>query len=200
MLRNATESDIPRITEIRALVRENRLRDPSKVTPEDILWFINNPGIFAWEENDSIAGFSAADPCDGSIFALFMDHAFEGRGIAPALFRRACQVLMDNRCERQSLTTWPGTRAAQFYRKAGWVEVGVSEGQLRLRSACFRHSKNVIQPLSNSKTPPRQKCGSHRLATVRGTAPANAPPDLARHSRSQPAAPDKSAHPAHRHF
>jgi len=130
LIRNATESDIPRIMEIRASVRENRLRDPSRVTLEDVRWFIDNPGIFVWEEKNVIAGFSAADPRDGSIFALFMDQAFEGRGIAQALFRRACQVLKDNHCERQWLTTWPGTRAAQFYRKAGWIEVGVSDGQL----------------------------------------------------------------------
>ncbi len=130
MIRNATEEDIPRITEIRASVRENRLRDPTRVTLEDLRWFIHNPGIFVWDENSSIAGFSAADPRDGSIFALFMDQAYEGRGIAQALFRRACEVLEAARCERQWLTTWPGTRAAQFYRKAGWIEAGTVDDHL----------------------------------------------------------------------
>jgi len=130
VIRNAIEEDIPRIMEIRASVRENKLRDPARVTLEDVRWFINNPGMFVWEENGIVAGFSAADPRDSSIFALFMDQTYERRGIAQALFRRACQVLEDAGCERQWLTTWPGTRAEQFYRRAGWVEAGFSDGHL----------------------------------------------------------------------
>ena len=45
VIRNATRVDIPRIVEIRALVRENKLRDPSRVTIEDICWLIDNPGM-----------------------------------------------------------------------------------------------------------------------------------------------------------
>ncbi len=130
VIRNAAEEDIPRIMEIRASVRENRLRDPSRVTLEDVRWFIDHPGMFVWEENGFMAGFSAADPRDGSIFALFMDQAYEGRGIAQALFRRACQALEQAGCERQWLTTWPGTRAERFYRRAGWVEAGFSDDLL----------------------------------------------------------------------
>jgi len=89
VIRKATRVDIPRILEIRAAVRENKLRDPSRVTIEDICWFIDNPGIFVWVEDNKVVGFSAADPRDGSIYALFMDEAYEGRGIARALFERA---------------------------------------------------------------------------------------------------------------
>jgi GNAT superfamily N-acetyltransferase len=130
VIRKATRADIPRIVEIRAAVRENKLRDPSRVTIEDICWFIDNPGIFVWVEDDKVVGFSAADPRDGSIFALFMDAAYEGRGIARALFERACSVLMDAGCPRMWLTTWPGTRAEQFYRKAGWRVTGTDDGNL----------------------------------------------------------------------
>ena len=62
MIRNARESDIPRLVEIRAAVRENQLRDASRVTFADYQWFIANPGIFVWEEGGRIVGFSAADP------------------------------------------------------------------------------------------------------------------------------------------
>ena len=48
----------------------------------------------------------------------------EGRGIAQALFGRACNVLTDAGCRRMWLTTWPGTRAERFYRKAGWRMIG----------------------------------------------------------------------------
>ena len=130
MIRKATRVDIPRIVEIRAAVRENKLRDPSRVTIEDICWFIDNPGIFVSVEDNNVVGFSAADPRDGSIFALFMDEAYEGRGIARALFERACSVLIDAGCPRMWLTTWPGTRAEQFYRKSGWRVTGMSDGNL----------------------------------------------------------------------
>ena len=130
MIRNANESDIARILEIRGAVRENKLRDPSRVTIDDLRWFIANPGIFVWEEEGRIVGFSAADPRDGNIFGLFMDPAFEGRGFGRLLFERVCTVLRDAGCERLWLTTSPGTRAEKFYRKAGWKVTGVEGDQL----------------------------------------------------------------------
>jgi len=130
LIRKATRHDVPRIMEIRAGVRENRLRDPSRVTMEEVFWFIDNPGIFLWEENGCIAGFSASDPRTGNIFALFVDERYERRGIGKALFERACNVLMDAGCTRMWLTTWPGTRAERFYRKAGWRVTGIDNGNL----------------------------------------------------------------------
>ena len=130
VIRNADRADIPRLKEIRDTVRENRLRDPSRVTMDHYRWFIDNPGIFVWEENGKIVGFSAADPRDGNIWALFMDEAYEGRGIGRALFEYACDVLRGAGCSRMWLTTWPGTRAERFYRKAGWRVVGMEDGNL----------------------------------------------------------------------
>ena len=130
MIRRATSADIARLTDIRNGVRENRLRDPSRVTLEDYRWFIDNPGIFVWVEDGKIAGFSAADPRDGSIWALFLDEAWEGRGIARALFKRACNVLDEAGCSRVWLTTSPQTRAERFYRKAGWHVTGSHDGNL----------------------------------------------------------------------
>ena len=130
MIRNATRADIPRIMEIRAAVRENRLRDPSRVPIERVAWFVDNPGIFVWEEGGEVVGFSAADPRDGSIFALFVEAAHERRGIGRALFERACEVLVAAGCPRMWLTTWPGTRAERFYRAAGWRVTGTEDGNL----------------------------------------------------------------------
>ena len=130
MIRNAVEADIPRIVEIRGAVRENRLRDPSRVTLDDIRWFIANPGIFVWEEDGRIVGFAAADPRNGNIWALFMDQDYEGRGFARRLFERACAVLRAAGCARMWLTTTPGTRAERFYLKAGWTVAGIEGDQL----------------------------------------------------------------------
>jgi hypothetical protein len=54
LLRRATEDDIARIFEIRNNVRENRLNHPSRVTIDDVRWFIANPGIFVWEEDGRV--------------------------------------------------------------------------------------------------------------------------------------------------
>jgi GNAT superfamily N-acetyltransferase len=130
LIRNATEIDIPRIMEIRANVRENRLRDPSRVKVENVRWYVENPGLFVWEQDGEVVGFSAADPRDGNIWALFVDEAYERRGIGRALFERACDVLFEARCPRIWLTTWPGTRADRFYRNAGWRVTGMDDGNL----------------------------------------------------------------------
>ena len=61
MIRRARPEDHPRITEIRNSVTENVLRDPSRVTIEDYRWFEQNPGVWVWEEDGLILGFSAAD-------------------------------------------------------------------------------------------------------------------------------------------
>ena len=130
VIRKASRADIPRLKEIRDTVRENKLGDPSRVTIDHYHWFIDNPGIFVWEEEGTIVGFSEADPRDCSICALFMDAAHEGRGIAQALFERACNVLRDAHCSRMWLTTDPGTRAERFYRRAGWRVTGSRNGEL----------------------------------------------------------------------
>ena len=132
MIRRATDADLPRISEIRNGVRENRLSDPSRVTIEDVKWFIANPGIFVWEEAGTIAGFSAADPRNASIWALFVEEQFEGRGIGSALLAEACAVLAGHRLARIWLTTEPGSRAEGFYRRAGWEIVGERDGDLLL--------------------------------------------------------------------
>jgi len=134
LIRKATRDDIPRIMEIRAGVRENRLRDPSRVTMKDVFWFVDNPGIFLWEEDGSTVGFSASDPRNGNIFALFVEERYERRGIGKALFERACKVLVDAGCTRMWLTTWPGTRAESFYREAGWRVTGTDDGNLVFES------------------------------------------------------------------
>lgn len=132
MIRRATKADIARITVIRRAVRENQLTDPSRVTTADVLWFIENPGIFVWQEPHEIAGFSAADPRDGNIWALFVDPAYEGRGIGRALFARACEVLREAGCPRWWLTTSPGSRAERLYRRAGWQPTGTDGADIVL--------------------------------------------------------------------
>jgi GNAT superfamily N-acetyltransferase len=123
-IRRAVEADLTRIFEIRGAVKENRLSDPSAVTHQDCLWYIAGPGIWVWQDGHHITGFSASDTRDGSIWALFVDPKSEGSGIGRALLTQAVQVLRDAGFTAATLSTDPGTRAARFYRQAGWIEDG----------------------------------------------------------------------------
>ncbi len=127
LIRRAIAADHERITEIRNSVKENVLRDSSRVTVEMYKWFEQNPGVWVWEEDGRILGFSAGDTRDGTIWALFIDPAHEGRGIGRALFTKACDVLREAGHTTGSLTTQLGSRADRFYQRAGWKAVGTSE-------------------------------------------------------------------------
>lgn len=124
-IRKARHADIPRLMALRAGVRENRLTDPSSVTAADYLWYIDKAAIWVWTENDDILGFSAADPRDGSIWALFVAPGAEGRGVGRALIQVACEALRAAGHRRTVLGTEPGTRAERFYLRNGWTRTSI---------------------------------------------------------------------------
>ena len=133
MIRKATPTDRRRISEIRFAVRENR---PSNAEVIAVIaglvdWLFDNSTIWVWEDDGAIQGFSAADPRDGSICALFVHPSYEGRGIGRALLPLACDLLKASGHARAVLTTAAGTRAERFYRTDGWTEIGRKEdGQI----------------------------------------------------------------------
>jgi len=131
VIRTATRSDLPRITEIRMEVRENILSRPAKIV-EAVEYLIDRDAFWVFDEDGAIHGFSSADPRDGSIFALFMDPASEGRGIARLLLASACVHLAAAGHAKAWLSTDPGTRAERFYRRQGWTETGrTGDGEIR---------------------------------------------------------------------
>jgi ribosomal protein S18 acetylase RimI-like enzyme len=103
MIRCATVSDIPRLMEIRGSVRENRLSDPARVTLADYNWHVAHAPIHVWEADGVIKGMSAGDPRDGSIWALFVDPRFEGRGIGQALISAATKSIAAAVCATRNL-------------------------------------------------------------------------------------------------
>jgi GNAT superfamily N-acetyltransferase len=135
MIRKATRADHPRISEVRLSVRENRLSKPDLVA-SIADWIFDNSTFWVWEEDGAIQGFSAADPRDGSIFALFVHPFYEGRGIGRALLPLACQILRDSGHAFATLTTQAASRAERFYRRDGWSEIGrQDDGQIVFRKA-----------------------------------------------------------------
>jgi GNAT superfamily N-acetyltransferase len=137
MIRKAVRADHPRISEIRLSVRENQLATSKYAAVDKTAdWIFDNAAFWVWEEDGAIQGFSAADPRNGEIFALFIHPAYEGRGIGRALLPLACQILRDSGCKVATLTTEPGTRAERFYRRDGWTETGrEDDGQIIFQKA-----------------------------------------------------------------
>jgi GNAT superfamily N-acetyltransferase len=133
MIRKAARADCPRISEIRFAVRENQPSNAAVVAviAKLVDWLLDNSIIWVWEQDGAIQGFSAADPRDGSICALFVNPSHEGRGIGRALLPLACDVLKESGHATAWLTTEAGTRAERFYRTDGWTELGRQEdGQI----------------------------------------------------------------------
>ena len=121
--REATLDDWAAITEVRMSVRENVLRDPSKVTYKDYVAYVTEIGKGWVAESDGrIVGFSFANR-SGLIWALFLRPGNEGRGIGKALLARCTDWLRAIGVREAFLDTGAGTRAEEFYRRQGWREV-----------------------------------------------------------------------------
>ncbi|MBY3441782.1 GNAT family N-acetyltransferase [Rhizobium laguerreae] len=130
MLRKAVPSDLWALKSVRSSVVENVLGDSTRVTDDDYDWFVANPGVAVWEENGDVVGFSAADPRNGNIWALFVAPGFERKGIGTILLAEACACLKSADIGHAWFTTDPNTRVEKFYRAAGWEHVGEKDGEL----------------------------------------------------------------------
>lgn len=119
--RIAAAGDIPAMSAIRLAVRENRLRDPGRITAQMYADFLDALGRgWVCERDGVIAGFAYADRMEGSIWALFIDPAHEGAGIGRQLLALATGYLFEQGHAKVVLTTGPGTRADRFYIAQGW--------------------------------------------------------------------------------
>jgi GNAT superfamily N-acetyltransferase len=132
-IRIASEADIAEMHRIRISVRENRLADPALVQPVHYRTMLAESGRGWVAEVDSrIAGFAIADLARSNIWALFVDPAYEGRGIGRELHDRMLDWLFDSGAGHVWLSTDPATRAEQFYRSAGWTATGKqTNGEVR---------------------------------------------------------------------
>ncbi len=124
-IRQAVSADIPQIQVVRNAVKENMLSNPALVTDEDCEAFINVRGRgWVCEIDGRIVGFSIVDMKDNNIWALFLDPAFEKQGIGRQLHDVMINWYFTQTHETVWLGTAPNTRAEQFYRRAGWKQIG----------------------------------------------------------------------------
>lgn len=109
------------MSEIRLLVKENTLSDPSIITYEMCQQYLDLRGR-AWvcELDGKILGFSYAAHEDGSIWALFVRPECEGQGIGSSLLKLATAWLFELGFSQVTLGTSPDTRADRFYQMQGW--------------------------------------------------------------------------------
>ncbi|WP_210486135.1 GNAT family N-acetyltransferase [Rufibacter aurantiacus] len=123
--REATVADIPQMQVVRHAVKENVLSNPALVTDAAVEEYITKRGK-AWvaEVENQVVGFSIADLQDHCIWALFVDPAYEKMGIGRKLHDLMLDWYFGQTGEKVWLGTTPNTRAAAFYRTAGWREVG----------------------------------------------------------------------------
>jgi len=126
---------------LRCSVQENRLSAASRVTEASYLPYIEAGGAWVAEADGRIAGFAVLDPSSSSVWALFVDPKAEGLGIGRALHQRILAQARDLGCRELRLDTEPGTRAARFYRDAGWTVAGSgADGELRLEISLSTHA------------------------------------------------------------
>jgi GNAT superfamily N-acetyltransferase len=145
VIREATAADMPGISRVRLSVVENattaeRLAQRG-ITNESVAasFLADSKGWVATEVGEIVA-FSIADRAARSIFALFVTPAYEGRGLGSHLLSNAVQWLWDNGATRIWLATGPGTRAAHFYRRRGWLHTGDADhGDIRFELSRDAH-------------------------------------------------------------
>lgn len=122
-IREATADDIDAMHRVRMAVRENRLTDPSWLTPAVYRACLAGGGVAnTWVAyvDGRVVGFSVGRVPERDIWALFVDPEHERRGIGRALCAAATGWLFERGVAVVELSTTPGTRADRFYREAGW--------------------------------------------------------------------------------
>lgn len=105
---------------------ENRLSDPQRVSEASYLPYIGGGSIWIAETDTSILGFGAIDTPKATVWALFIDPHAEGCGIGQALHDQMINWAREKGLGQLSLGTGKGTRAVEFYKRAGWTEIGTT--------------------------------------------------------------------------
>jgi GNAT superfamily N-acetyltransferase len=91
----------------------------------------------------SVVAFAIADLIDHNVWALFVQPGFDGKGIGKKLH----DDMLDWYFAQTDLTIWlgtaPGTRAENFYRRAGWKEAGIhGKGEIKfeMTATSWKHN------------------------------------------------------------
>jgi GNAT superfamily N-acetyltransferase len=147
IVREATPMDVPAMHAIRLRVRENQLRDPSVVTERDYHDFMmRDTKSWICEADGVMAGFVMVDVEKQNLWALFVAPEHEFKGVGRVLHDTMIKWYA-TRADRLRLSTAPSTRAATFYQKAGYRDLGLTRDG---RELIFELHCQTTNPLSCS--------------------------------------------------
>ena len=133
LYREAIIDDIPELHRVRMAVRENVLNNPLLVKPDDYRRYLTTHGK-GWlcEVQGEVTGFAIVDTETKNIWALFVHPDHEKKGMGRVLHDLMLDWYFNKFQNGLWLGTAPDTRAAGFYKKAGWEEKGLmANGELR---------------------------------------------------------------------
>jgi GNAT superfamily N-acetyltransferase len=128
VIRPGDIADLAEIELVRTSVRENhlsieQLKDRG-ITKESIARQMRKGELGCWVVvvNGKVIGFSMAERDTANIWALFVLPEHEGQGHGTPLLE-ACESWLSSLGHKEAhLDTGKITRAAEFYRRKGWVE------------------------------------------------------------------------------
>ncbi len=127
IFREANIDDVEQIQRVRNAVKENMLSNPNLVTDQDCIDFISVGGKgWVCQTHNQIVGFSIVDLKENNVWALFVNPNFEKKGIGRQLHDTMMNWYFLQTQNKIWLSTDSNTRAEQFYRKSGWVEVEIN--------------------------------------------------------------------------
>ena len=146
IFREATIADIPQIQVVRNSVKENTLSNPALVPDEDVEDYIINRGKgWVCEIDKTIVGFSIVSVRDKNVWALFIQPGYDKKGIGKKLH----DLMMDWYFSQAGTTIWlgtaPGTRAENFYRKAGWTDAGMHGKEIKFEMTAAQWKNRLEQ-------------------------------------------------------
>ena len=132
--------DITRCIWVRTQTRDNRWSlealNQAGITEESVALRLKTTH-HGWvcEHAGQIVGFSMCDRSNGEFWVVAVLPDYEGRGIGTELVQRGQQWLHDQGWEEIWLWTSPdqSTRACRLYRRLGWRDCGIEDGQLIMR-------------------------------------------------------------------
>lgn len=131
--RPACKADIPALYTVRMAMQENRVHRPDLIPYDQVRHAVCLGGSFVATIDEQVVGFSMATRPPDQIWALFVLPACQQRGLGKTLLRMATDWLRRQGGRQVMLSTTPGTRAEQFYRRQGWQGSEIDEeGQLTL--------------------------------------------------------------------
>lgn len=124
-IRSATDADVGAMHRLRNSVRENRLAALTRITEASYPPYIAAGSAWVAEAKDGILGFAIIDAPATSVWALFVDPNTEGAGIGRALHLTMLDWARQQGIAHLSLSTEEGSRAVQFYQRAGWTQTAI---------------------------------------------------------------------------